>query len=155
MKLKKIFGLLALLFMGMTLSCTLTACGGDEPDHGNSGGNSGSSTETREIRPVVKLITDASTTDEFTVAFRVKSVRKPSVTLYWSAEKKTSSPKYNRSSSVTRTYDEVKLHSSNATEYYYKVTHAGFSPGDYVYYKIVASNSAGDDTAKGYVIIKR
>ena len=142
----------ALLTCSVIAMLTLVSCGDDEPDYG---GNSGSSTETREIKPVVKIITDASTTDEFTVAFRVRSVSKPSVTFYWSAEKKTSSPKYNRSSSVTRTYDEVKLHSSNATEYYYKVTHAGFSPGDYIYYKIVASNSAGDDTGKGYVIIKR
>lgn len=135
---------------------TLVSCGDDEPAHGNSSGNSGSATETREMRPVVKLITDASTTDEFTVAFRVRSVNKPSVTFYWSSENgKTSSPRYDKSSSVTRTYDEVKLNTSKATEYYYKVTHAGFSPGKYVYYKIVASNSAGDDTAKGYVIIKR
>ena len=107
---------------------TFVSCGDDEPDYGNNGGKTGSSTETRESKPVIKIITDASTTDEFTVSFRVKSVNKPSVTLYWSAEKgKTSSPRYNKSSSVTRTYDEVKL--SKATEYYYKVTHAGFSPG--------------------------
>lgn len=148
---------MALLFMWLSLSYTMAACDGDEPDHDNNRENFGStSTETREIRPVVKIITNASTTDEFTVAFKVKSVNKPSVTLYWSAEKKkTSSPRYNKSSSVSRTYDEVKLHSSKATEYYYKVTHAGFSPGNYVYYKIAASNSVGDDSAKGYVIIKR
>ena len=144
----------SLLICFMISMFTFVSCGDDEPDYGNNGGKPGSSTETRESKPVVKIITDASTTDEFTVSFRVRSINKPSVTLYWSAEKgKTSSPRYNKSSSVTRTYDEVKL--SKATEYYYKVTHAGFSPGDYVYYRIEASNSAGDDSAKGYVIIKR
>lgn len=74
----------------------------------------------------------------------------------WSAEsKKTSTPRYNKSSSVTKTYDEVELRTEKATMYYYKVTHAGFTPGNYVYYKIDVSNSRGDDSAKGYVIIKR
>lgn len=145
----------SLLTCFVIVMLTLVGCGDDEPDSGNNN-DSGSTAATRESKPVVKIITDASTTDEFTVSFRVRSVNKPSVTLYWSAEKgKTSSPRYNKSSSVSRTYDEVKLNSSKATEYYYKVTHAGFSPGDYVYYRIEASNSAGDDSAKGYVIIKR
>lgn len=145
---------LKLILMPLVMLC-LGACGGDEPES-SSKNDRDPEVETREVKPVVKIITDASTTDTFTVSFRVKSVSKPSVTLSWSAEKgKTSSPRYNKSGSVNRTYDEVSMSNGRYTEYYYKVTHAGFSPGDYVYYKIEASNSKGDDSANGYVIIKR
>lgn len=110
----------------------------------------------KEIKPVIKIITTGTTTDEFLVSFRVKSVQKPDVTLSWGVyKKKTSSPKYSKSSSVSRTYDIVKSHTGNTSEYYYKVQHAGFMPGDYIYYQIEAYNSAGSDSDKGYMIIKR
>lgn len=150
-------GFIALVCLLLVPVCQ--SCGEDGPDNpDNPGTSSGTGTsDKREIEPGVKIITCTSTTDEFTVAFRVRSVEKPDVTLYWSSEKKkTSSPRLNKNSSVRRTYEEVYVPSAKATEYYYKVTHAGFSPGDYVYYKVSASNSCGTDESQvGYVIIKR
>lgn len=160
MKKPEIFRTLSVALTFVVLSIGLLGCS-DEPSSPSSSDNKGNienseSKDGKEIRPDIKLIANASTTDEIIVSFRVKSVSKPTVRFSWSAESgKTSSPKYNNSSNVSRTYDEVKLHSGNATEYYYKVTHAGFRPGNYVYYKIEASNTKGDDSAKGYVIIKR
>ncbi len=142
-KLLPILSCILLIFM-------LLGCNGDEPDSPSKPSSS------KEVNPVIKIITDASTTNDFIVSFRVKSVSKPKVTLSWGVyNSKTTSPKYTKSSSVTKTYDIVKYKTSDASEYFYKVQHAGFSPGNYVYYKIEASNSKGKDSATGYVIIKR
>ncbi len=131
----------------------LTSCDKEDPIHDtNSNGNSSSS----EVKPEIKMISSVATKDDFTVSFRVKSVNKPTVYLNYSSHgSSTSSPSLNRGGSVTRTYDEVKS-KSGYTWYYYKVTHAGFSPGQYVYFQVKASNSAGSSTSSvGNVIIKR
>lgn len=132
---------------------TLSSCGddNDEPDNPNSATVSTS----KEVSPIVKIITTASTKDDFTIAFRVKSVEKPTVTLSWNSyASKTSNPTLNKQSNVTKTYDEVTL--SGYTWWYYKVSHAGFTPGNYVYYQVSAKNSKGsDESSVGYVIIKR
>jgi lipoprotein len=133
----------------------LTSCGGDEPKTASERSSvSETPSHSDEVTPVIKVISKATTTDNFIVSFRVKSVSKPQVTLRWGVYKKsTSSPSYSKSSSITKTYDVVK--SGKASEYYYKAEHAGFMPGDYVYFKIEARNSKSDDTATGYMIIKR
>ena len=150
MKSKKLDLLILQLFCCIVFTAFFTACDEDEPDKSSTPSTS------NEVTPVVKIITDASTKDSFTVAFRVKSVSQPNVTLSWGVySQKNTSPNYSNSGAVTKTYDVVKLKSSPATEYYYKVEHVGFTPGNYVYYKIDASNSKGNDTKTGYVIIKR
>lgn len=152
MKLKKIVFMVLPFLAGITLVALFNSCSKDEdvPD-----APSVSDKET-EIKPVIKIIAKGTTTDDFIVSFRVKSVQKPNVTLSWGVyKKKTSSPKYTKSSSVSRTYDIVKSHTGNTSEYYYKVQHAGFMPGDYVYYQIEAYNSAGSDSDNGHMIIKR
>ncbi len=150
MKLKKLNLLMLQLFCCIVLTAFFTACDEDELDQSSTPSTS------NEVTPVVKIITDASTKDSFTVAFRVKSVSQPNVTLSWGVySQKNYSPNYSNSGVVTKTYDVVKLKSSPASEYYYKVEHVGFTPGSYVYYKIDASNSKGNDTKTGYVIIKR
>lgn len=137
----------------ISMAFFVMGCDTDEPSTGNGSGST--SQTSKEVTPQVKIITSASTKDDFTVSFRVKSVEKPSVSLYWSSHSsKTSNPSLNKHSTVTHTYDEVKQ--SGYTWWYYKVTHAGFSPGDYVYYKVSASNSKGsDESSVGHVIIKR
>ncbi|MCM1141681.1 MAG: hypothetical protein NC453_24180 [Muribaculum sp.] len=133
------------------LCVALSSCSEDEPDMPQTPTTS----TTKEVSPQIKIVTTATTKDDFTIALRVKSVEKPSVTLSWSAHpSKTSNPSLNKQSTVTKTYDEVEQ--SGYNWWYYKVTHAGFTPGDYVYYQISAKNSKGSDTSSvGYVIIKR
>lgn len=135
----------------LLLSIALTSCGGDEPNESYNSGNP----QSEEVTPQVKIITSASTKDEIIVAFKVKSVKKPSVTFSWGEHSsKTSSPSLNRQSNVTQLYEEVPQ--TGYTMWYYKVTHAGFHPGSYVYFKISAHNSKGsDETSVRYVIIKR
>lgn len=102
------------------------------------------------------MITSVATKDDFTVAFKVKSVNKPNVYLNYSSHgSSTSSPSLNKGGSVSRPYDEVTS-KSGYTWYFYKVTHAGFNPGQYVYYQVEAYNSAGSvNSSVGHVIIKR
>lgn len=131
----------------------LTSCDKDEPvDYIGSDSN----TSKNEVQPEIKIISQAATKDDFTVAFRVKSVKKPSIYFKWgSHSSSTPSPSLNNGSSVTHTYDEVKS-KSGYTWYYYKVTHAGFNPGQYVYYQVEAYNSEGSaQSSVGHVIIKR
>lgn len=146
---------LYLLFIVPMLAIAMCSCGEDEPGMADDPQHSGNTSSTaKEVKPRIKIIAHASTKDGFIVSFRVRSVSKPDVILRWGAHsKKTSSPKYTKSSSMSKTYDEVKV--DGATEYYYKAEHVGFSPGNYVYFKIEAENSKGDDSATGYVIIKR
>lgn len=146
------------IFMAVALIAfvpAMVSCGTDEPSSGVESDSEPTSPVSKEVSPQVKIISSAATKDDFTVSFRVKSVSKPSVTLHWSSHSsKTSNPSLGSHSSVTRTYDEVSH--SNYTWWYYKVTHAGFKPGDYVYFKVSASNSKGDDESSvNYVIIKR
>ena len=135
----------------------LTSCDNEpsEPniDNGSSTSSSGSK---NEIKPEIKIIANAATTDDFTVAFRVKSVNKPRVILRWSSHSSsTSNPSLTKNSSVSNTYDIVES-KSGYSWWYYKVTHAGFLPGQYVYYEVEASNSAGSvKSSIGHVIIKR
>lgn len=130
---------------------TLSSCRDNEPEEPYTPTTS----TTKEVSPQIKIITTASTQNDFAIAFRVKSVEKPYVTLSWSSHSsKTSNPSLNKQSSVTKTYDEVEQ--SGYTWWYYKVTHAGFNSGNYVYYQITARNSKGsDESSVGHVIIKR
>ena len=141
----------------LLLPTILTSCD-DEPSEPNMGnGSSTSSTSSqKEVKPEIKIITSTSTKDDFTVSFRVKSVNKPRVTLRWSSHSSsTSNPSLSKSSSVSQTYDIVES-KSGYSWWYYKVTHAGFSPGQYVYYQVEANNSAGSaKSPTGHVIIKR
>lgn len=132
----------------------LSSCGDDNDEPNNQ--STSTTTSSKEVSPEVKIVSTASTTDDFTIAFRVKSVEKPSVTFSWGAyASKTSNPSLSKQSTVTKTYDEVKL-SAGYTWWYYKVTHAGFSPGNYVYYQVSAKNAKGSgDSSIGHVIIKR
>lgn len=118
--------LLKYLFVFLLPFYFLTSCDKDDQiDASNSNSNS----IKNEVKPEIRMISSASTKDDFTVAFRVKSVKKPNVYLNYSSHgSSTSSPSLNRGGSVTRTYDEVQS-KSGYTWYYYKVTHAGFNPG--------------------------
>lgn len=145
--------LLKHLFILLLPLILLASCDHDDPIDNI---NNGSSSSKDEVKPDIKMITSASTGDDFTVAFRVKSVKKPAVYLYYSSHgSSTLSPSLNRGGIVTHTYDEIRS-SSGYTWYYYKVTHAGFSPGQYVYYQVEATNSQGSaKSSVGHVIIKR
>lgn len=46
----------SLLICFIIAMLTFVSCGDDEPDYSNNGGKPGSSTETRESKPVVKII---------------------------------------------------------------------------------------------------
>lgn len=147
--------LLKYLFVLLLSISLLSSCEKDEPTNNvNIGTDSG--TSKNEVKPEIKMITSVSTKDDFTVAFRVKSVRKPTVYLNYSSHaSSTSSPSLNRGGSVTKTYEELPS-TSGYTWYYYKVTHVGFNPGEYVYYQVEASNSEGSAKSSiGHVIIKR
>lgn len=145
------------IFFLLLLPVILTSCD-DEPSESKKDNNSStsSSSSKKEVKPEIKIIASAATKDDFTVSFRVKSVNKPRVTFRWSSHSSsTSNPSLSKSSSVTQTYDIVES-KSGYTWWYYKVTHAGFSPGQYVYYQVEANNSEGSiQSSIGHVIIKR
>lgn len=128
------------------------SCGEDEPEMNDKN----KPTTSKEVRPEVASIQSATTKDDFTVTFRVKSVNKPNVSMDYSKETgKTSTPSLNRSSSP-KLIDQVEMKSGGYSWYYYRTTHAGFSGGNYIYYRISATNSAGScDSGIKYCIIKR
>lgn len=145
-----------ILFL-LLLPFIFASCDEEPSGPNNNNGSSSSSTGyKKEVNPEIKIITSAATKDDFTVSFRVKSANKPQVTLHWSSHSSsTSNPSLSKSSTVTKTYDIVES-KSGYSWWYYKVTHAGFSPGQYVYYQVEATNSAGSTKSSiGHVIIKR
>lgn len=137
----------------------LSSCEPDnEPEIVSSGSTSGSQsgTTSREVKPEIANVSSTTTTSDFTVSFRVKSVKEPRVSLNYSRESgKTSSPSLNKSSHP-KCVDIVEMKSSGYSWYYYETSHSGFNGGNYIYYQISASNSAGSVNSNvKYCIIKR
>ncbi len=141
--------IIPMLFMGLLIS----SCDTDEP---SSSSNSSSTATKKEVKPEIAKVSSTSTTSDFTVTFRVKSVDFPSVSMRYSAESaKTTHPSLNKTS-TPKCVNIVEMKSSGYSWYYYQTTHTGLSGGKYVYYQISASNSKGSDTSSvGYCIIKR
>ena len=126
----------------------------DEPKSTNN--NNTTSSSTTEVKPEIAKVSSTSTKSDFTVTFRVKSVKTPTVTMKYGGESsKTSNPSLKKSS-TPQCVDIVDMKSKKYSWYYYKTTHTGFNGGTYVYYQITASNSKGSDKSSiGYCIIKR
>ena len=144
---------LLLCAVSILFVCGISSCETDEPDQPSN--SSSSSSSKKEVKAEIAKVSSTTTTSDFTVTFRVKSVDFPVVSMKYSRESgKTSSPSLNKSSSP-KCVDIVEMKQSGYSWYYYKTTHTGFSGGNYVYYKISASNSKGSDTASGYCIIRR
>lgn len=144
-----------LLFQLMTIvvcSFCLISCGDDDKEK-NEPINP---ITKKEVKPEIANISSATTTADFTVTFRVKSVKEPNVTLYYSRESsKTSNPSLNKVSSP-KCVNVVEMKSSGYSWYYYTTTHTGYVGGNYIYYQISASNNSGQDkSAVKYCIIKR
>lgn len=133
------------------LGFVLASCGGDEPSPSST-----PSTSSKEVRPSVSNVSSTTTTSDFTVTFRVKSVDFPSVKMEYSREsKKTSNPSLNKKS-TPKCVNIVEMKSNGYSWYYYKTSHTGFRGGDYIYYQITASNDRGSDKSSvDYCIIRR
>lgn len=136
----------------LILSIIFSSCDKDEPSSSSS--SSTTTTSVKEIKPVISNISSTSTTTDFTVTFRVKSVDFPSVLMKYSSESaKTTSPSLHKSSTPTF-FNIVEM--KGYSWYYYKTTHTGFRGGNYIYYQISAANEKGSDKSSvGYCIIKR
>lgn len=141
-----------LIIIMSVLGCIMVSCGGDEP----SPSSAPSSNSKKEVIPSIAKVSSTTTTSDFTVTFRVKSVDLPSVRMEYSREsKKTSNPSLNKKSTPKCiSIEETK--SSGYSWYYYKTSHTGFRGGDYIYYQITASNDRGSDKSSvDYCIIRR
>lgn len=136
----------------VALSTISSSCDTDEPVSSSTT----TTTNKKEVKPEITKVSSTSTTSDFTVTFRVKSVNRPSVSMKYSSESaKTTKPSLNKSSSP-KCINVVEMKSGGYSWYYYKTTHTGFRGGNYIYYQITASNNKGSDKSTiGHCIIKR
>lgn len=139
----------------VSMCLILSSCETDEPKSYSNPVSTTSSTK-KEVKPEIEKMSSTSTTTDFTVTFRVKSVDFPSVSMKYSSESsKTSSPSLNKSSSP-KCINIVEMKSSGYSWYYYKTSHTGFRSGNYIYYQVMANNTKGSAKSSiGHCIIKR
>ncbi len=139
----------AIKFFSMMLclvaSMGFVSCGddGDEPSYSGSwGGDTGSSIS----KPTITKVASATTTTDLEVTFRVSNSGSPSVVMYYGTSEdnltKTKTCRYY--SAASKNYD------------FYKASLTGLRSGSKIYFKGVATNSAGSDETKVYShIVKR
>ena len=134
---KNLFLCLLALFCSFTFQC----CDDDEPIHKTDDKTN------QEIYPSIGDIMATTTYSDFTVTFRVKSVKMPNTVLKYSREtSSTASPSLNKTSKP-HLIKEVEVKSGGYSYYYFQAAHTGFNGGNRIYYQISATNSKGSDTS--------
>lgn len=132
------------LFLIAVLSIGFVSCGDDDKD--SSIIDIPDSPEENVSKPTIKKISSAATTTDLDVVFRVSNEGSPSVILYYGTSE--------NNLSKTRTCRYYQYASKNYD--YYKASLTGFNSGTRIYFKGVATNSAGSTETPVYShIMKR
>lgn len=118
------------LIVIVVLSAGFASC---EDDDNNSFIDDPEGNKENISKPTIKKISSAATTTDLDVVFRVSNEGSPSVTLYYGTSE--------NNLSKTRTCRYYQYASKNYD--YYKASLTGFNGGTRIYFKGVATNSAG------------